>query len=110
MPRKNEDYIPAIPPELLAHIFQLAQQPPEPQDDGSDSDEPPLLAVELLMSHVRGYWRKLAHSTGPLWRHITIDHSGSADKLRAYLLRAGCQTPLHVQLNLICKPEVAPMV
>ncbi|KAJ7696466.1 hypothetical protein B0H17DRAFT_1053334 [Mycena rosella] len=94
----NLDHISAIPPELLASIFQLAQ------DDSleDESSEEPVVThppVEVVASHVSIYWRNVALSTRLLWRHIDINQRETVEKLRIYLSRSGL-TPLHVRLDL----------
>ncbi|KAJ7091497.1 hypothetical protein B0H15DRAFT_239647 [Mycena belliarum] len=101
---RDNDYISAIPPELLASIFQLAQcQDLEPEDD--EDGEPAFIspALEVATSHVSVYWRNVALTTRLLWRHISISQRETVEKLRVYLSRSG-QVPLYVRLDLVQAP------
>ncbi|KAJ7504207.1 hypothetical protein B0H11DRAFT_507557 [Mycena galericulata] len=101
----NVDYISVIPPELLGRIFRLAQ-PSEPEGDHDDYMEPvetPGIPVEVVVSHVSGYWRNVALGMGLLWRDINLRRSKTVQKLRAYLERSGT-TPLRVRLDLVQGP------
>ncbi|KAJ7781905.1 hypothetical protein DFH07DRAFT_390644 [Mycena maculata] len=103
----DENYISAIPPELLGRIFQLAQPTarPESEDKCEEPDRipPPGIPVEVVASHVSGYWRKVALGMGPLWREINIRHDVTMEKLRTYLARSG-NALLHIRLDLIQGP------
>ncbi|KAJ6488093.1 hypothetical protein DFH09DRAFT_1003974 [Mycena vulgaris] len=99
------DHISAVPPELLASILQLAQQPAEPDEE----EEELVIPVEVAASHVSVYWRNVALNTRLLWRHINISQTETVEKLRVYLSRSG-QAPLHVRLDLNPVPrEIAAL-
>ncbi|KAJ6519019.1 hypothetical protein C8R45DRAFT_11335 [Mycena sanguinolenta] len=104
---RTRDHVSHIPPELLATIFHIAQCPSAVDDQGSEEEDEDFARrcalhaqVELLVSHVSGYWRDVALTTSILWRHINIGQNESVEKIRAYLARSGPSTPLRFRLDL----------
>jgi hypothetical protein len=103
----RNDHISAVPPELLASIFELAQSSADEDEDAEPIN--PQIPVEVVASHVSVYWRNVALNTRLLWRHINISQSETVEKIQVYLARSG-QVLLHVRLDLIQRPLEVTML
>ena len=71
-----------LPPELLIHIFEMAQSTFLP------SEEHLLWRFPLVLGMVSRYWRQVAYGAPMLWSNVDISHDRDLDGLQVYLGRS----------------------
>lgn len=82
----------SFPPEILSLIFKAGQAQELYDsffiDDSISEDVLPVLAFEILMTHVSSHFREIAIGTHTLWASIHITTTRTVEELAVYMARS----------------------